>query len=132
MYKGIKTHANGYTESVLFQYDLQPGLSNTMNYTMQKNGTIKNLKYYLDPSSDDNCHVNILVKKRLGAVQSLIQFPNNGNQLIRGTNYAMQVDLNVNIEMVYADQIIIDMVSTSALDSTIMCVLNIEYEGGQW
>lgn len=123
---------NRYTESILFEYDLAPGASGTMTHTMHKNGTIKELKYYLDPSMDDNVHVDLWIKKRLGGVGNLVKFASGGMQQIHGTNYGIQIDLNLNIELVYADQIIINMTSTSALDCTIMCVLNVEYEGGQW
>jgi hypothetical protein len=121
-----------YQESVLFQYDLAPGASNQMIYTMQKNGIVKHVKYYLDSSANDPVHVQILWKSRLGATGSLIQFPTNGNQLIRGTNNSTELEIDCNILLVYADQIIIDMVSTSLLDCTIMAIVNIEYEGGMY
>lgn len=123
---------NRYTESILFEYDLAPSASGTMTHTMHKNGTVKGLKYYLDPSCDDNVHVDLFIKKRLGVVQNLFKFADGGMKQIHGTNYGQQIDLNLNIELVYSDQIVINMVSTSTLDCTIMAVVNVEYEGGQW
>jgi hypothetical protein len=123
---------NNYQDSILFQYDLAPGLSNQMSYTMLNNGTVKHVKYFLDSSANDPVHTQILYKNRTGATSSLINYPSNGNQLIRGTNNSTVLELDCNILLVRGDQIIIDMVSASALDCTIMAIINVEYQGGMY
>jgi hypothetical protein len=130
--KNCINQCNNYQDSILFQYDLAPGLSNQMTYTMLKNGVVKHVKYYLDSSANDPVHTQILYKTRLGQVASLINFPANGNQLIRGTNNSTELDLDCNILLVRGDMVILDMVSTSLLDVTIMAIINIEYEGGMY
>lgn len=123
---------NNYSDSILFQYDLAPGASNTMNFKMIKAGIVKHVKYFLDSSADDNVHVDILYQNRRGATASLINYPTNGNQLIRGTNNSTALDLDCNIQLEYADKIIINMNSTSLMDCTIMAIINVEYNGGMY
>ena len=99
---------------------------------MIKPGIVKHVKYYLDSSANDNVHVDILYKNRRGATASLINYPTNGNQLIKGTNNSTPLELDCNIQLEYADQIIINMVSTSLSDCTIMAIINVEFEGGMY
>jgi hypothetical protein len=119
-----------YTESILFEYDLFPSASGQMIYNLEKNGIIKKVKYYLDSSCDDSINIDFLYKNRTGDVGSIIQFADGGNSLIKGTNNNQLLEFDCNIMLKRADQIIINMVSGSASDVTIMAIINVEYEGG--
>lgn len=116
-----------YIESIFFQVDLFPSASQTMSYTLPKDGKLKGIKYYLDQSCDDNVSVYLEQIKRNGSEDDLLVYTVGGNNLIKGTLNNSLLELNTNIKLLRGDVIRIRAVSTSLLDCTIMAIFNIEF-----
>jgi hypothetical protein len=116
-----------YKESIFFQVDLFPNATQLMSYKVVRDCRIELVTYYLDDSMNANVSVFLTYTDRNGISKPLVTYPINGNNSIIGTNNNSVLYLNSDKDLEYGDSIIVNAVSTSSLDCTVMCIVNINY-----
>jgi hypothetical protein len=116
-----------YKESIMYQMDLLPNATQSMTYKCTKDCHVEHVTYYLDDSMNSNVSVFITYTDRNGNGFPLVTYPQNGNNHVTGTNNNTVLEINTDTDLNYGDSIIVNAVSTSSNDVTIMCIVNINY-----